>query len=87
MSKTSHGKGITINLRKDLHEKTETYKKLRNFDSKNLREHIAADIYDLRKILKDAGYSRDVINTQLQELIKENKAAGGFCKSKKSSLK
>ncbi|WP_242950013.1 RHS repeat-associated core domain-containing protein [Clostridium saccharobutylicum] len=65
VSKTSHGKGITVNLRKDLHEKTETCKKLRNFDPNDLRKHIAADIYDLRKILEDARYSRDVINTQL----------------------
>lgn len=38
------------------------------------REYLARDIVDLRKILRDAGYSRDVINRQLSELIKQNKA-------------
>ena len=80
ISPTSHGKGITINLRKDLHELTGTYKKRRNIDPNDLRKNLAADIGDLRSILKDAGYDSHVINRQLRELIRQNKATGKFNK-------
>ncbi|MCE9789931.1 hypothetical protein, partial [Shewanella chilikensis] len=72
VSPTTHGRGITINMRKELHELTWTYKKLL---VKGLtdREYLARDIVDLRKILGNAGYDRRVINRQLSELIKQNK--------------
>jgi uncharacterized protein RhaS with RHS repeats len=78
MSNTSHGKGVTINLRKDLHEQTRTFKKPVDKSIIGLRDNLAADVKDLRKILKNAGYSQDVINAHLSELIKQNKAQGGF---------
>ncbi|SPX93176.1 Cell wall-associated polypeptide CWBP200 [Morganella morganii] len=72
-SPTTHGRGITINLKKDLHDLTWTFKKPM-VKGLSHREYLARDIVDLRKILRDAGYSRDVINRQLSELIKQNKA-------------
>ncbi|GAA4459357.1 hypothetical protein GCM10023189_32960 [Nibrella saemangeumensis] len=88
ISKTTHGKGVTINLSKELHEKTATFKKptrdvsqaiLNNSNNKNsLRTHLAADIKELRNILGTAGYNRSHVNKQLQELIRQNKMNGGF---------
>lgn len=37
-----------------------------------------ADVAELRVLLKKRGYSRSTINAQLNELIKQNKALGGF---------
>ena len=70
VSPTTHGKGITINLRKDLHELTWTYKKPIAKGLTN-RQYLARDIKE--KILGNAGYSRKTINTQLKELIRQNK--------------
>jgi RHS repeat-associated protein len=78
VSGTSHGKGITINIRKDIHANLETTGSKRQHD--NLREHLAADVKELRNVLREAGYDRTTINTQLQELIRQNKALGGFSK-------
>jgi RHS repeat-associated protein len=85
LSTTTHGRGITINIRKDLHELTRTYSVPIDKSIVGLRDNLAADIKDLRKILLDAGYDRDVVNRQLQELIRQNKALGGFDKSPKAS--
>jgi DNA/RNA endonuclease G (NUC1) len=40
----------------------------------------AADIFEMRNLLKQNGYNNSKINTQLQELIRQNKATGGFDK-------
>jgi len=56
VSETSHGKGVTINMRKDLHKKTRTYK--RNPDLGDNRLNLAADVWDVKRILQDAGYDR-----------------------------
>ncbi|ANI28423.1 hypothetical protein PL78_01015 [Yersinia entomophaga] len=60
-------------MRKDLHELTWTYKKpfVRGLTN---RQYLARDIVDLRTIFRNAGYSKDVVNRQLSELIKQNKA-------------
>ncbi len=73
VSPTTHARGITINMRKDLHELTWTYKKpfVRGLTN---RQYLARDIVDLRTIFRNAGYSKDVVNRQLTELIKQNKA-------------
>ncbi|WP_415843134.1 RHS repeat-associated core domain-containing protein, partial [Yersinia entomophaga] len=73
VSPTTHARGITINMRKDLHELTWTYKKpfVRGLTN---RQYLARDIVDLRTIFRNAGYSKDVVNRQLSELIKQNKA-------------
>lgn len=76
VSSVSHGKGITINIRKDIHLDTETYGSLRT--GLTNRQHLAADVAELRVLLKEQGYSRSTINAQLNELIKQNKALGGF---------
>lgn len=76
VSSVSHGKGITINIRKDIHLDTDTYGSLRT--GLTNRQHLAADIAELRVLLKENGYSRSTINVQLNELIKQNKALGGF---------
>lgn len=59
-------------MRKDLHELTWTYKK-QLVKGLTDRKYLARDIVDLRKILRDAGYSKDVINRQLSELSRQNK--------------
>lgn len=46
----------------------------------SLRDHLAADIRDLKRILLDAGYDPQVINRQLSELIRQNKELGGLDK-------
>jgi len=81
VSSTAHGRGPTINLRKDIHELTETFKARR--DLPNLRQHLAADVKELRKLLKDFGYDRSTINAHLWELVKQNKVTGNFIKAKK----
>ena len=80
ISETSHGRGITINIRKDLHELTGTFRKTRDIDPTDLRKNLAADVWELRNILRDAGYDRSTVNRQLQELIRQNKATGNFLK-------
>ncbi|MNL12033.1 putative deoxyribonuclease RhsA [compost metagenome] len=72
VSPTTHGKGVTINLRKDLHELTWTYKKplMKGLTE---RQYLARDAADVRGILKNAGYSRQIVNRQVGELIKQNK--------------
>ena len=76
VSSVSYGKGITINIRKDIHLDTKTYGSLRR--GLTNRQHLAADIAELRVLLKEHGYSRSSINAQLNELIKQNKVLGGF---------
>jgi hypothetical protein len=44
------------------------------------RQHLARDIVDLRRILRSYGYGDTLINQQLRELIRQNKALGGFDK-------
>jgi RHS repeat-associated protein len=77
VSLTSHGRGITINLRKDLHELTRTLGTPVE-EGLTLRQHLARDVMDLRSILRNADYDPSVINRQLQELIRQNKAVPGF---------
>ena len=79
VSPTTHGSGITINLRRDLHELTRTFG-TRVEPAPNLRTHLARDIRDLRRILRNAGYDPKTINRQLRELIRQNKNLGGFNK-------
>ena len=73
----SRGAGVAINLRKDLHTLTRTFRRPVDL-ALNLRTHLARDICDLRRILHAAGYAQATINRQLQELIRQNKALGGF---------
>jgi hypothetical protein len=76
ISPTSRGTGIAINLRHELHAQTRTFRQ-RVVKLPNLRIHLAADIANLHKILSAAGYERSMINQQLLELIRRNKAAYG----------
>lgn len=55
--------GITINIRKDIHGLTETFGSRRNLD--NLRDHLAADVKELRVLLRQNGYDNARINVQL----------------------
>lgn len=57
---------------------TGTYKKTRDIDPADLRGNLASDIWELRGILREAGYDRNVVNTQLHELIRQNKLNGNF---------
>ena len=75
-SPTTHGRGITINMRKDLHEKTRTFR--RPLDrSLTRRQQLARDVKDLRRILREADYDRSQVNRQLVELIRQNKQQWG----------
>jgi hypothetical protein len=78
---SSRSAGISINLRKDLHEKTRTYKKAgvdSDLAAGDLRPRLGRDVKDLRSILMDAGYEQGTVNTQMKELIRQNKQLGGF---------
>ncbi|TEB06808.1 hypothetical protein Psch_00340 [Pelotomaculum schinkii] len=74
VSGTSHGRGMTINIRQDIHKLTETFGSSRNLP--NPRQHLAADIKEMRNLLKEFGYDRSIINAQLWELLKQNKSLG-----------
>ena len=87
LSQTTHGKGITINLRKDLHELTRTYRVPIDKSIVGLRNNLAADVKDVKNILLNAGYDPKVVNRQLQELIKQNKDLGGFDKPPKTGCR
>jgi len=71
VSGVSRGRGISINLRKDLHEGTWT-NKVGVEPGLTLRQRLARDIKNLRKILREAGYDRSRVNMQLKELARQN---------------
>jgi hypothetical protein len=79
VSSTSHSTGVSINMRKDLHALTRTFRKPVE-EGLSLRQHLFKDVWDVKKILTNANYDRSVINAQLKELIRQNKAVGGFGK-------
>jgi RHS repeat-associated protein len=76
VSGTSRNLGATINIRKDLHTLTRTYG--RNADLGSNVRNLAADVRDLRNILRDAGYDRSLINQQMQRLIELNRQIGNI---------
>ena len=76
VSTTTHGRGVTINMSKTLHEKIRTYRKPVE-QGLDARTHLAKDVKDLRGIFRDAGYDRFTVNRQLQELIRQNKSVMG----------
>jgi hypothetical protein len=78
----SHGKGVSINMRKDLHEQTRTYK--RNPDLGDNRKNLAADVRDVRNILKNAGYKTSTVNQQMKEVVRQNKNAGNIKPNKRT---
>jgi RHS repeat-associated protein len=73
---TTHGRGITINILKDLHELTWTFG--RNADLGCNYRNLAMDIRNLRKILGNAGYDRSTVNQQMKELIRLNREVGNI---------
>jgi hypothetical protein len=74
-SATSHGKGPTINIRKSIHEATETMRSRRP-SSLTKRQHMAADVRELRRLLLDEGYDPSLVNQSLQELVRQNRLTG-----------
>ncbi|GAA3980261.1 hypothetical protein GCM10022407_26900 [Hymenobacter antarcticus] len=90
VSPSSRGSGPTINLKHDIHAKTATNGKPRrdvsgalkqnSNNTNSLRVHLAADVRELRGLLKEAGYETKTVNAQLTELIRQNKATGNFAK-------
>ena len=48
--------------------------------NETLRQSLARDIMDLKKLFTEAGYARKLINQQLKEVIRLNKLLGGFGK-------
>jgi hypothetical protein len=68
--------GVTINLRKDLHRQTRSYS--RNVDLGDNRRNLAADIQDLRTILRKAGYDSALVNQQMRKLIELNAGVGNI---------
>lgn len=67
----SHGRGITINIEKGLHAQTCTFCRSPG-DLPSTRSYLARDVWDLRAILRDAGYDRSLVNQQLTDLIRQN---------------
>ena len=78
VSPSTTSKGVTINIRKNIHIKTRTFTRKVNLGS--LRKNLAADIKDLLKLLDQNGYDRAFVRQQLRDLIRQNKASGGFDK-------
>jgi hypothetical protein len=74
VSDTSHSLGVTINMRKDLHQLTRSYG--RNADLGNNVSNLAADIWDLRTIFRGAGYDSSLVNQQMRALIDLNRKVG-----------
>jgi hypothetical protein len=68
--------GVTINLRKDLHRQTRSFS--RNVDLGDNRRNLAADIQDLRNILRKAGYDSALVNQQMRKLIELNAGVGNI---------
>jgi hypothetical protein len=65
------GRGITINLRHELHESTRTY--CRQIErAPTTRGELGRDLKDIRVILRREGYDRTVVNRQLRELTRQN---------------
>ena len=79
ISRVSMDRGITINLIKELHEITRTFRKA---VEKGLTPQTASRKRHKRsaKILREAGYDRRLINQQLRELIRQNRKLGGLDK-------
>jgi hypothetical protein len=72
VSGVGRGRGITINIHKDLHARTSTYKRpVRPLA--NRREHLAADVWELRGLLRGAGYAPATRNVALLQLVRQNK--------------
>ncbi len=76
VSNTSLSLGATINIRKDLHAMTRTFGRNANIGTNAL--NLAADIRDLRKILRGANYDRALVNQQMRSLIALNREVGNI---------
>ncbi|MEW6159489.1 MAG: RHS repeat-associated core domain-containing protein, partial [Verrucomicrobiota bacterium] len=76
VSETSRYGGATINLRRDLHQRTRTFG--RTVDLGNNRRNLAADLRNLRNILRDVGYDRSLVNQQMRLLIELNRQIGNI---------
>ncbi len=76
VSSTSHSLGVTINIRKELHRLTRSYGK--NVDLGSNVSNLAADVWNLRNILRNAGYDRSFVNQQLKEMIEFNRKVGNL---------
>lgn len=76
-AKASRSRGATINIKKSIHKLTYTYRnpKVRIGTP---RQQLAADIFELRRLLKDAGYDKKIVNQQLRKLIQLNKEVGNI---------
>jgi hypothetical protein len=81
VSGTSTGKGITILIPKRIHNALSTTRKAAR-KGLSLRRHLAADVKELRNALRSNGYNRSIVNRQLREVIRRNKAIGGFAKER-----
>src|SRR5205085_989524 len=75
----TYNKAITISIPRRLHSQLETTSRAAR-SLPNLRSHLAADVRELRGVLRKEGYSRSTVNRQMRELIRQNKALGGFGK-------
>jgi RHS repeat-associated protein len=78
LSPVSRWRGTTINIRRGIHAPTRTISRLADLGL--ARTNLAADIHDLRVLLRAEGYDPHLINRQLQELIRQEEAIGGLLK-------
>jgi hypothetical protein len=71
--------GITITPSRRLHSLTRTFGGRAIVGLMN-RQHLAADIWDLRGILRQAGWKTSKLNRQLADVIERNLRLGSFDK-------
>jgi hypothetical protein len=76
VSDVSHGQGVTINIRKDIHKQTRSFGK--NADLGDNRKNLLAGVREMRRLLLDHGYDQRLVNQQLRILIEDNRRAGNI---------
>jgi hypothetical protein len=76
VSRTSWDGGVTINIHRDLHRQTRSW--CRKVDLGDNTRNLAADILDLRNILREAGYDRSLVNQQMRKIIELNRQVGNI---------
>ena len=71
VSGTTHSRGITITIPKAVHANLQTTGRPPR-QLTTIREHLAADVKELRIRLREYGFTRDEVNEALSKLIREN---------------
>ncbi|MCA9855961.1 MAG: RHS repeat-associated core domain-containing protein, partial [Dehalococcoidia bacterium] len=80
VSPVSHGRGITINIPKLVHERTLTMRRRR--PQMTLWNHLLQDVHELRALLLAYGFPRNLVNQQLRQLVQQHIDRDGLTKLK-----